>query len=221
MSYVLESCECQWKDTILAKKFTQKSKLPVTIVNMWWGQELAEHKKRLNLLSSKARSFKGGAKMGKRKQRGKQKGNKQKVIFVKLALQGLKKGWRSDGTKEYQWSSSPSYDWSWHSQCFFENSFCWLQLNWSSVMRLFIWNTCAWKGHQIVSISAESWRKLNIAQDDHSDVCNSGAQYRLLARPTLLNSSVDANFATYHLKEFKALMRQREDAANAVQWPMA
>ena len=53
---------------------------------------MAEHKKWLNLLSSKARSFKGGAKMGKRKQRGKQKGNKQKVIFVKLALQGLKKG---------------------------------------------------------------------------------------------------------------------------------
>ena len=158
--------------------------------------------------------------MGKRKQRGKQKGNKQKVIFVQLALQGLKKGWRSrgngDGTKRYQWSSLPSYDWSEHSQCFFENSYCLFQL-----MRLFIWNTCAWKGHQIVSISAESWRKLNIAQDDHSDVCNSVAQYRLLARPTLLNSSVDANFVAYHLKEVKALMRQREDAANAVQWPLA
>ena len=53
--------------------------------------------------------------MGKRKQRGKQKGNKQKVIVGKWEMGEMgngRNGKRVERRKEYKWSSLTTSDWS-------------------------------------------------------------------------------------------------------------
>ena len=48
--------------------------------------------------------------MGKRKQRGKQKGSKQKVIFEEMEEMGnWRNGKRVERRKEYKWSSLTSF----------------------------------------------------------------------------------------------------------------
>ena len=143
--------------------------------------------------------------MGKRKQRGKQKGNKQKVMLVEW--EGLRregKG-RGDGTKEYQWSSLRSYDWSHHAS--------------GKLLKWFLLTLI-----ELIFSDSAFYLSLSVQNDEESsifcktkitDVSHRVAQYRLLARPTLPNS-IDVNFAACHLKEVEAQMQQMQFNG---QWP--